>query len=63
MAEIAVVDADLCTACAACVDECADDAIAMNDDETLAVVDKEKCTGCGSCVDVCPTEAIELKEE
>jgi len=63
MAEIAVVDADLCTACGACVDECPEEAIALNEDETLAIVDKAKCTGCGSCVDVCPTGAIELKEQ
>ena len=62
MAEIAVVDADLCTGCGACVDECNDDALAMNDDETLAVVNAAKCTGCGNCEDTCPTGAIEMKE-
>ena len=62
MAEKAHVDADLCTACGACVDVCPVEAIKMNDDETLAVVDKETCTGCGDCVEECPTGAIELKE-
>jgi NAD-dependent dihydropyrimidine dehydrogenase PreA subunit len=62
MSQIAVVDADLCTGCGACVDECDDDALHMNDDETLAVVTAANCTGCASCVDVCPTAAIEMQD-
>lgn len=50
------IDPDLCTACGACLDECAFDAI--SDEGDTYVIDAEKCTDDGACVDVCPTEAI-----
>ena len=56
----AVVDADLCTGCEACVDRCFFDAITIDDD--LAVVDEETCLGCGVCTVTCPTEAMRLVE-
>ena len=60
MAEVAKIDADLCTACGACIDECPVECIAMNNDETTAVVNAADCTGCEACVDSCPTDAIEM---
>ena len=54
----AEVDAEKCTGCGSCVDECPSEAIELKDD--LAVVDDEACSDCGVCVDVCPTEAITL---
>jgi ferredoxin len=51
------VDADLCTACEACVERCQMDAI--NVDET-ARVNLDRCIGCGLCVTDCPTDAIAL---
>jgi Na+-translocating ferredoxin:NAD+ oxidoreductase RNF subunit RnfB len=51
------VDADLCTACEACVARCQMDAI--NVDET-ARVNLDRCIGCGLCVTDCPTDAIAL---
>ena len=56
----AVVDADLCIGCEACVDRCFFEALAV--DEDIAVVTAEKCLGCGVCTVTCPTEALKLKE-
>jgi len=63
MAEIAIVDVDLCTACAACIDECPEECIKMNDDETFVIIGHDICTGCAACADVCPTAAIEMQEK
>ncbi len=54
----AVVDAEKCTGCESCVDECPSEAIAMKDE--IAVVDEDACADCGVCVDVCPAEAITM---
>jgi NAD-dependent dihydropyrimidine dehydrogenase PreA subunit len=62
MADKPVVDADLCTACAACVDACPEGAMYMNDDESLALVHLDKCTSNGACESVCPTGAITLED-
>lgn len=62
MADKPVVDADLCTACAACVDACPEGAMYMNDDETLAMVHLDKCSSNGACESVCPTGAITLED-
>lgn len=54
-----VVDADLCTACGICTDECPSGALDLEDTAVLARPDD--CTECGSCADSCPNGAIELK--
>jgi len=55
----AVVDAEKCTGCGTCVDECPSEAIEMKDE--IAVVDEDACADCGVCVDVCPAEAITME--
>jgi len=55
---VAKVDCDLCVACAACVDECPVEAIALGD---CAKVDPDLCTECGTCVDSCPSDAITME--
>ena len=52
----AVIDAEMCIGCEACVDACPVVAISMIDG--VAKVDKKKCTGCGVCVLECPVDAI-----
>ena len=52
------IDADKCTGCESCVEECPSEAIKVNGE--IAVVDEETCIDCGVCVDACPTEAISL---
>ena len=54
----AVVDADTCTGCTACVDSCPVSCIEMKDDK--AVIDADTCTDCGACVDTCPVGCISM---
>ena len=57
----AVVDADACSACRACIPTCAFDALSMTGVRGTAYVDEQLCFGCGACVRQCPTSAIELE--
>lgn len=57
---VAVIDAELCTACDACAEVCRFEAIIAGD-ETYAV-DEIGCEGCAACIYVCPVEAVELQE-
>jgi ferredoxin len=47
---------DECLACAACIDECPEEAISEGD--PIYVIDPKLCTDCGTCVDSCPNDAI-----
>lgn len=57
---VAKIDADACTGCGTCIDECPAAAITLSDDD-IAVVDEDECLDCGACVDACPNEAITLE--
>ena len=59
---VAIVHADACTACGACLDACPYDAIAMAaaGDRQVAVISETGCKGCGGCVPLCPENAIDL---
>ncbi|MHB0878216.1 MAG: DUF362 domain-containing protein [Anaerolineae bacterium] len=54
----AVVDAESCLACGACIDRCQVDAIDLVGD--VAAVTRERCIGCGLCVSGCPNGAVTL---
>jgi len=54
----ATIDAEKCTGCESCVQECPSEAIKMVDQK--ARVDTEACIDCGVCVDSCPAEAISM---
>jgi len=56
----AVINREECVSCGTCVEECPEEAIAM-DDEEIAKVDAAKCTECGTCVEACPSEAISIE--
>lgn len=58
----AIVDADACSGCGTCVDECPNEAITLNEEAGLAVVDQEECVECGACEEACPNEAIKVVE-
>ncbi len=58
---LAVIDADACSGCGACVAWCPTDAIAL-DDDGLARRDENACLGCGVCARFCPETAIALQE-
>lgn len=55
---VATVDAERCTACGLCVEQCRFEAIELG--ETTAVVDSIACEGCGVCHLVCPEGAVRL---
>jgi ferredoxin len=56
----AKVDAEKCTGCESCVEECPSEAISMVEDK--AVIDNDSCIDCGVCVDACPVEAISIEQ-
>lgn len=56
----AVLKADECTGCGACIDKCQFNAITMDGD--TVVIDKEKCYGCGNCSVNCSSNAILMIE-
>ena len=53
---MAHVISDECISCAACEEECPEEAISEGEEQF--VIDPEKCTDCGTCVEFCPVEAI-----
>ncbi|MBQ1448628.1 MAG: 4Fe-4S binding protein [Coriobacteriales bacterium] len=55
---MAVQISDDCIGCSACVNECPQGAIEIQDGQ--AVVDEATCVECGICVDACPASAITL---
>ena len=55
----AVVNAEECTGCEACVGTCPTEAISMEDG--TAVVGADDCVDCGACVGECPVEAITME--
>jgi NAD-dependent dihydropyrimidine dehydrogenase PreA subunit len=57
---VAKVNADICTGCGTCVDECPAAAISLNEDD-IAVVDESECLDCGACEDACPNNAIKIE--
>lgn len=60
---IAEVNAELCSECGACTEQCPISAINMvsaEDGSEVPVVKKELCIGCGLCANACPTEALTM---
>lgn len=52
------VDANKCSGCGACVGECPNAAITI---EEIAVIDAVRCTECGVCIDACPVGALSMR--
>jgi len=46
-----------CTACGACLEACAHDAIEIRG---KAFIDEERCTGCGRCITICDPQAVRI---
>lgn len=55
------VNAEVCVGCGVCAENCAHDAIHV--DEGRAFVNYDNCKGCGRCIGVCPTGAMRPSEE
>jgi ferredoxin len=51
------INADLCTGCGLCVDDCESQAIEIQND-VAKLAKPEACNGCGKCKENCPSEAI-----
>ena len=64
--EIAVINADNCTGCDACVEVCPVDCIFKNPGEDLPTlqtfcdIDLDRCIGCSLCERWCPWDAIDM---
>ncbi|NYT11940.1 MAG: FAD-dependent oxidoreductase [Methanomassiliicoccales archaeon] len=59
---VAMVEQDLCTGCARCVEACPFGAMGMKvaNYQVTAEVDTMLCKGCGKCVVACPSRAVSL---
>jgi len=57
-AQMAVVDAEACTACGECLDACRFGAVTMDE---VAFVSEAACEGCEACFHRCPDRAIAMK--
>ena len=53
-----VIEAETCTACAACVETCPSGAISVAEGGAYYVIDAEKCVDCAACEGGCPSTAI-----
>ncbi len=52
-------DADRCTACETCIDNCPGTALTLGEND-VPVVNLDRCFGCGVCATGCPSEAVAM---
>jgi uncharacterized Fe-S center protein len=57
------VDAELCSACGLCVENCPEAALEPAEDGSPPTVDCQSCIGCGECEAVCVQRAVTLRGE
>lgn len=62
-AALPLVTEKVCTLCNACVDQCREAAVLIDDDRESVDIDYKRCLACGKCIDVCPTETIALDKK
>ncbi len=56
------INADECTGCGICVDECPNECLELDEEDVAKLVKAEICDGCATCEESCPTEAISMTE-
>jgi heterodisulfide reductase subunit A len=57
---VAVVDAELCAGCGACLEACPYGARSLSEVLPIASVNPALCQSCGACAVVCPNKATEI---
>ncbi|UCE39702.1 MAG: CoB--CoM heterodisulfide reductase iron-sulfur subunit A family protein [Thermoplasmata archaeon] len=57
-----VVDEERCAGCGLCEDNCAYDAIKVNEGTGFAEVNEVLCMGCGACTCICPSNVPFLRQ-
>jgi len=57
-ASLPMLTDETCTLCEACVDECREKAIALNNENDKPKIDYNLCLACGKCIEACPTGTI-----
>ena len=55
-----ICDAERCTGCLACLNECRIGALSTNESELILQHHGAMCVGCGICVRVCPEDVLSL---
>ncbi len=58
----AVVDEERCTGCGLCEQNCAYDAIKVDEETGIAGVNEVLCMGCGACSCICPSNVPYLRQ-
>ncbi len=58
---VAEVDTEICAGCGLCKEQCAYDAIRIDEKKNISVVNEALCEGCGACAAVCPSGAMRLR--
>jgi dissimilatory sulfite reductase (desulfoviridin) alpha/beta subunit len=52
------ISAEPCTLCGACVEACAEQAIALPEPLSSPAIDFDRCLACGHCLQACPTGTL-----
>jgi heterodisulfide reductase subunit A len=61
LAEVSLIDPDLCTGCQFCIEVCSYSAIRFDEGRGVAEVNEALCQGCGSCAATCPSSSARVK--
>ena len=61
-AQIPGISDEPCSHCRACVENCPEQAIRLDESQTHPEIDAETCLICGKCIRVCPTGTITEKQ-